>query len=241
MKINSDELRNLLQNPNNQAIQTLADNLAVNYGLQDDKKNIQAYLLLLCAEAEKGNFDPTKILEGESIELFLCYAKKTDPRYAKETDPRKFIKLQLLSTASTDPIKFIELQLLSTASQEASSGGDGSDSEEEGAYVLFGVLTDSELRMPNVDETYSDQDISRLIRDINKRYLIPLADHPDVKTLIESRRDQGALLATSKLIKTLIESRRDQGALLATSKPISFLYRVIDYQEIASEVMKFIK
>ncbi len=202
MKINSDELRNLLQNSNNQAIRTLADNLAVNYGLkQDDKKNIQAYLLLLCAvakvEAEEGRFDPTKILEGKSIELFLCYAKETDPK------------------------KFIKSQLLSTASQEASSGGDKSDSEEEGASVRFGVLTDSELRMPNVDETYSDQDILRLIRGINEKYLIPLADHPDVKTLIESRRDQGALLATSK--------------------PSSFLYRVIDCQEIVSKVMQFIK
>ena len=201
MKISSDELRNLLQNPNNQAIRTLADNLAVNYGLQDDKKNIQAYLLLLCAvakvEAEEGRFDPTKILEGKSIELFLCYAKETDPK------------------------KFIESQLLSTASQEASSGGDESDSEEEGASVRFGVLTDSELRMPNVnDETpYSNKEFYKLIQKINEKYLTNLADHPDVKTLIESRRDQGALLAT----------------------PSSFLYRVIGCQEIVSKVMQFIK
>lgn len=95
--------------------------------------------------------------------------------------------------------------------------------------------------MPNVnDETpYSNKEFYKLIQKINEKYLTNLADHPDVKTLIESRRDQGALLATSKLIKEIIESRRDQEALLVT--PSSFLYRVIDCQEIVSKVMQFIK
>ena len=176
MQINSGELRNILQNPSNQAIQILADNLAVHFDLQDEKENIKAYLVLLCKVAKGENFDHIKILEDKNIDVFVAYIKRTDPE------------------------EFIKSQLLSTTTQKARSGGEESDSEGEDIFVRYGVFTNGEaLRMSNINfnniPTFSS--ILENIKQLNGE-VRPLSEYPLCAEIVESLKQQAIIKQISK-------------------------------------------